>query len=206
VRTKRWNDIVLAMSQPCRCGGIGRCARLSRIVCSRRQAVKASALHTDTRSFDPSREYQTRAFSSVAERGLDMADVGGSIPDGTTNMQHSPDPCIAAREICNWRAEYADPVETGATRRRNHQSPRIRSVKPDWRWSGLLTRAQVVRNHPDPPVPSRTSAPSGYGSGFLIRRRKSPSVRVRPGPPIRKSSCDLAGYRKFNFPRSWRNW
>ena len=29
---------------------------------------------------------------------------------------------------------------------------RIRSVKPDWRWSGLLTRAQVVRNHPDPPI------------------------------------------------------
>lgn len=28
----------------------------------------------------------------------------------------------------------------------------IRSVKPDWRWSGLLTRAQVVRNHPDPPI------------------------------------------------------
>jgi len=28
----------------------------------------------------------------------------------------------------------------------------IRSVKPDWRWSGLLTRAQVVQNHPDPPI------------------------------------------------------
>ena len=28
----------------------------------------------------------------------------------------------------------------------------IRSVKPDWRWSGLLTGAQVVRNHPDPPI------------------------------------------------------
>jgi hypothetical protein len=28
----------------------------------------------------------------------------------------------------------------------------IRSVKPEWRWSGFLTRAHVVRNHPDPPA------------------------------------------------------
>jgi hypothetical protein len=36
-------------------------------------------------------------------------------------MQHSPDLCIEAPEICNWRAEYADPIETGAACRRNHQ-------------------------------------------------------------------------------------
>ena len=45
----------------------------------------------------------------------------------------------------------------GHTRNRRGLPPqpsrrRIRSVKPDWRWSGLLTGAQVVRNHPDPPI------------------------------------------------------
>ena len=52
-----------------------------------------------------------------------------------------------ARSMPSWRA----------TRNRSgwppHPSRRwIRSVTPEWRWSGLLTRAQVVRNHPDPPL------------------------------------------------------
>jgi hypothetical protein len=78
----------------------------------------------------------------------------------------------------------------------------IRSVKPDWRWSGLLTRAQVVRNHPDPPAPSWTSAPSGYGSGFLIRRRKvtvgsSPTWSSNP-----KHFPRFCGIPKVQFPRA----
>ena len=64
----------------------------------------------------------------------------------------------------------------------------IRSVKPEWRWSGLLTRAQVVRNHPDPP--SRTCAPSGQGSGFLIRRRK---VTVGSSPTRSSNSIRARG-------------
>lgn len=60
----------------------------------------------------------------------------------------------------------------------------IRSVKPEWRWSGLLTRAHVVRNHPDPP--QRTCAPSGQGSGFLIRRESIVgSSPTRSSKPIR---------------------
>ena len=45
---------------------------------------------------------------------------------------------------------------------------RTRSVKPEWRGSGLLTRPQVARNHPGPPF--RTSDPSGKGPGLLNRR------------------------------------
>jgi hypothetical protein len=102
-------------------------------------------------------------------------------------------------------------VQTGAARRRNRSRDRTRSVKPEWRGSGLLTRSQVARNHPGPPF--RTSDPSGKGPGLLNRResyvgssptwssnqsargeigrrtilrgwRETMSVRLRPSAPL----------------------
>ena len=109
---------------------------------------------------------------------------------------------------------------------REDQSPRrwIRSVKPEWRWSGFLTRAHVVQNHPDPPVmdlcPQRRRErilnplrkhrrfesdqvlqfhwpmyPSGEGTGLSIREGE---FDPRHGRQV--SGCSLA--RRKRTPRT----
>jgi hypothetical protein len=105
----------------------------------------------------------------------------------------------------------------------NRCRDRTRSVKPEWRGSGLLNRSQVARNHPGPPF--RTRDPSGKGPGLLNRResyvgssptwssnssargeigrrtilrgwRETMSVRLRPSAPLPyKWACDAAGER-----------
>ena len=66
----------------------------------------------------------------------------------------------------------------------------IRSVKPEWRWSGLLTRAQVVRNHPDPP--SKDLCPQRPRERILNPSRKH--RRFESDQVLQTNS------------RSWRNW
>jgi hypothetical protein len=126
------NDIVIAMSRQCPCGGNGRRAplkpaffgvlvrprpgtpnarlaesvdarhlkRLGRSMPvrarrrapssrSRRQAVKASVLHTDTRSFDPSREYQKKNAAACAWGHLRVgADVSHLWLSGRARSRH----------------------------------------------------------------------------------------------------------------------
>ncbi len=104
--------------------------------------------------FESWREYQ-RACSSVAEPRADNAVTEVRFFTGT--------PLFAKPE-----KKHAEPMQTGAARRRNRSCDRTRRVKPEWRGSGLLTRPQVARNHPGPPF--RTSDPSGKGPGLLNRR------------------------------------
>jgi hypothetical protein len=47
----------------------------------------------------------------------------------------------------------------------------IRCVKSDWRWSGLLSRPHVVRNHPDPP-----SWTSSQAAERLLTARPGPAL------------------------------
>jgi hypothetical protein len=91
--------------------------------------------------FESWREYQC-ARSSVAEPRADNAETEVRFFTGTPLLQ-------------NWREKYAEPVQTGAACRRDRSCDRTRSVKPEWRGSGLLTRPQVARNHPGPPFPDQ---------------------------------------------------
>jgi hypothetical protein len=50
------------------------------------------------------------------------------------------------------RGPYVEPVQTGAACSRSQHRTWTRSLKPEWRGSGLLTRRHVARNHPGPPV------------------------------------------------------
>ena len=68
----------------------------------------------------------------------------------------------------------------------------IRSVKPDWRWSGLLTRAQVVRNHPDPPI--KDQCPQRPRERIL-----NPSTQVTVGSSPTWSSISKNVRRKSGF-------
>ena len=80
-----------------------------------------------------------------------------------------------------------------ATRNRSGWPPQpsrrwIRSVKPEWRWSGLLTRAQVVRNHPDPPI--KDQCPQRPRERIL-----NPSTQVTVGSSPTRSSNLLRSRR-----------
>jgi hypothetical protein len=94
--------------------------------------------------------------------------VRGSTPRACTKNADRRGLMRISGSICESEVKYADPMQTGAARRRSRSSDRTRRVKPEWRGSGLLTRPQVARNHPGPPF--RTSDPSGKGPGLLTRR------------------------------------
>ena len=124
-----------------------------------------------------------RVRSSSGERRCDAAEAAGAEPAGRTIFAHHlfPSRSSVAEQSLDKRSTDVRFITGGP-------SPRqwIWSVKPEWRWSDFLTRAHVVRNHPDPP--SWTCAPSGQGSGFLIRcesivgsspTRSSNSIRAR---------------------------
>ena len=74
----------------------------------------------------------------------------------------------------------------------------IRSVKPDWRWSGLLTRAQVVRTHPDPPIMDQ--CPQRPRERIL-----NPSTQVTVGSsPTWSSNSNVFLRKGRNFERQLR--
>lgn len=104
---------------------------------------------------------------------------GQSLPDAPS-LPHHRFPLVA-----QWQSNRLISDRRMFDSSREDQSPRrwIRSVKPEWRWSGFLTRAHVVRNHPDPPVmdlcPQRPRE--------RILDPKASSVRVRPGPPPKRA-------------------
>ena len=116
-----------------------------------------------------------RACSSVAEPRADNAVTEVRFFTGIPNSQATG-------------KSYAWFMQAGAARRKRSRD-RTRSVKPEWRGSGLLTRPHVARNHPGPPF--RTSDPSGKGPGLLNRRA---------------SFVGSSPTWSSNTPRSWRNW
>ena len=138
------------------------------------------------RRFESVREYQFARFvAQQAERCSDMAEAAGS-STSAERTNHAP---VAQRQS-NRPISESMQVQflTGAPRfaRRlrwlRHAAAdkrgklacetqpgqpvaRIPRVQPEWRGSGLLTRAQVDRNHRNPP---HTSDPSGKGGRLLI--------------------------------------
>jgi hypothetical protein len=86
-----------------------------------------------------------RPLGSAVERLFYTQDVGRSIRSARTNH---PYPLVA-----QWQSNrlISDRRMFDSSREDQRTSRWIRSVKPEWRWSGFLTRAPVVRNHSDPP-------------------------------------------------------
>ena len=80
---------------------------------------------------------------------------------------------------------------------------RTRSLKPEWRGSGLLTRRLVDRNHSRPP--KHTTHRTSYRSGRTGRPLKpaassSSQVRILPGPPFLRGDDCRCVYRRVCTP------
>ena len=116
-------------SRSCACEGGLRLA--SQPQKRRRLPAEASAKAGYVNSFRHS------FLSSAAERSPDKREAPGAAPGGRTNPT---------------KEKHHDAVQTGAARRRSQHHAWTRSLKPEWRGSGLLTRRHVARNHPGPPI------------------------------------------------------
>jgi hypothetical protein len=106
--------------------------------CSLRQAAKASGLHPDIRRFESVREHQSNSkhASESEKRGP------RPITAWPEHFQEKWEPvfCQKMRPRKKMEGQYLPlaPIRT-------------RSLKPEWRGSGLLTRRHVDRNHSRPP-------------------------------------------------------
>jgi hypothetical protein len=126
------------------------------------ESVYALGLNPGLCRFDPCRPHHSCALSSEAERGSYKAQVGISKFSART---------ISFRSSM---AEHSADNRKTADRYRA-EGPRTRSLQPEWRGSGLLTRRQVDRNH--------TRSPAGpiaeWLSGGLLTRVKVGSIPTR---------------------------